>query len=116
MVMTVVSVMSDLRRFVYFNNSGENLYDFDGFHKSHAFSSMTSFVLVAFLIRVSPFQADEICEQCELNLMDHFHDLLSVLNLRDIRRVLEIKISYDNRVSCVSSNCLRFDLFPFSSL
>ena len=48
--------------------------------------------------------------------MVHFHDLLSVLNLRDIRRVIEIKMSCDSHVSCVSSNCLRFNLFPSSFL
>ena len=116
MVITVVSVMSNLSRVVYFNNSGDKIDGIDGSRKSHAFSSMTSFFLVACLIRVSPFHADEICEQCELNLSVHFHDLFSVLNLRDIRGVFQIKISCDSRVSCVSSNCLRFNLFPSSFL
>ena len=43
MVMTVVSVMSDLSHVVYFNTSDENSHGIDGLHPSDAFSSMTSF-------------------------------------------------------------------------
>ena len=46
MVMTVVSVMSDLSHVIHFNNSGHNYHGIDVLHKSHALSSVTSFFWV----------------------------------------------------------------------